>query len=361
MSAGRDAHSGPVIDCDVHCPVPTPEELEPFLSRHWNDYLREVGYRQLIGVNYTYPPWSDALSPTRGQSPQALAGDVFSQADLAILNVYYGLESQQHPYLVEALATAVNRWLEDRWLGGDDRLAGSVSVPPQHPDIAAAEIRRAASSGRFAAVLLPARAWAPYGSRQYWPIWDAAVDTGLTPAITYGGSIGTPSTPNGWVRSVFEDYSGFQQVFAAHITSLIANGVFDRFPDLNVVILESGWTWLPTLAWRMDAEWKAVRRELPWVTEPPSEYIRRHVRLTTQPIDATADVRALQLAFDHLGDDGMLVFGSDYPRAYEPDINLLLSTLDERQAQRVMSDNAVATYAWLSRQPVAAIPGAALG
>ncbi len=344
MSADRDAGAGLIIDCDVHCPLPSVEDLAPFLSKHWNDYLHQVGYQQLVGVNYTYPLWSEMLSPRRGESGDRLAVDVFSRADVAILNVYYGLESQQHPYLVQALSTAVNRWLDQHWLSTDDRYLGSVAVAPQHADTAAAEIRRAAGDGRFAAILLPARSWEPYGSQRFWPIWEAAAETGLTPAITYGGSIGTPSTPNGWVRSLFEEYAGFQQVFAAHISSLIANGVFNRFPDLKVVILESGWTWLPALAWRMDAEWKAVRREVPWVSSPPSDYIRRHVRLTTDPIDAAADERSIRLAIEHLGDDGMLMYGSDYPREYEPGIELLLASLDSRQTERIMSRNAIETY-----------------
>jgi hypothetical protein len=298
------------------------------------------------------------LSPTRGESAEELAADVLSRADIAILNVYYGLESQQHPYMVGALSTAVNQWLTETWLGSpDDRYLGSVAVAPQHAQIAAQEIRRAAGDGRFAAVLLPARSWEPYGNQRFWPIWEAAAETGLIPAITYGGSIGTPSTPNGWVHGLLEEYAGFQQVFAAHVSSLIANGVFNRFPDLKVVILESGWTWLPALAWRMDAEWKAVRREVPWVREPPSEYIRRHVRVTTQPIDAAPDPKSIRVAIEHLGDDGMLMYGSDYPREYEPGIELLLSSLTKHQAERVMSRNAIDTYRQLERH-LAASSGA---
>jgi predicted TIM-barrel fold metal-dependent hydrolase len=341
-----------VVDCDVHCPVPSVDALAPYLPKHWTDYLREVEFKQLVGVNSTYPAWSEMLAPARGGSIERVRADVLERADIAILNVYYGLESQQHPYLVQALATAVNRWLEAEWLAKDDRLLASVVVAPQHANSAAEEIRRAAADRRFVQVLLPARSWEPYGSQRYWPIWEAAAETGLTPAISYGGSIGTPPTPNGWVGSLFEEYAGFQQVFGAHVTSLIANGVFNRFPDLKVVLMESGWTWLPGLAWRIDSEWKAVRREVPWVSLPPSEYIKRHVRLTTQPIDARSEPKDLRNAVEQLGSDEMLMFGSDYPREYEPGIELLLAQLDTERSERILWRNAAETYGLEGRLPV---------
>jgi hypothetical protein len=133
MSASEALTQAPVryvVDCDVHCPVPSVDALAPYLPKHWTDYLREVEFKQLVGVNSTYPAWSEMLAPSRGQSIEQLTADVLERTDIAILNVYYGLESQQHPYLVQALATAVNRWLETEWLAKDDRLLASVVVAP---------------------------------------------------------------------------------------------------------------------------------------------------------------------------------------------------------------------------------------
>ena len=47
-----------------------------------------------------------------------------------------------------------------------------------------------------------------------------------------------------------------------------------------------GW---PALLWRLDAYWKALRSEVPWVKRPPSEYVREHVRLASQPIERPDD------------------------------------------------------------------------
>ena len=59
--------------------------------------------------------------------------------------------------------------------------------------------------------------------------------------------------------------------------------VFERLPDLRVTLLECGFAWLPPLLWRFDKDWKGLWREVPWVKEPPSGYVRRHIRATTAP------------------------------------------------------------------------------
>jgi predicted TIM-barrel fold metal-dependent hydrolase len=332
-----------IIDCDVHCGAPAPDVLTPYLERHWADYLRDAEYRQPFGINYSYPAWSALLNPPgRGTTLDAIRGSVLDRAERAIIHSYCGLETQTHPYLARALASAVNRWLQAEWLDADDRLLATAVIAPQDTEGAVDEIRRISEDKRFVGVLLAGRAFEPYGSHRYWPIWEAAAAAGLALTITYGGSSGGPPTPNGWVQSLFEEYGSYHQIFAAHVVSLVASGVFVRWPTLRAVVMDSGWTWLPGVLWRMDTEWKSVRREIPWVAEPPSEVARRHVRLTTQPIDA--DVAGLASALELLGSDELLVFGSDYPRESGLPVDALLPHLEPQQIERLLWRNAWETF-----------------
>jgi predicted TIM-barrel fold metal-dependent hydrolase len=118
------------------------------------------------------------------------------------------------------------------------------------------------------------------------------------------------------------------------------SGVFEQLPELRVVLLESGWTWLPSLLWRMDREWKGLRREVPWMTELPSAYVREHFRLTTNPTDAPADGAYVREMVEQLGSDGMLMFGSDYPHRYPAADDLLRRIAAAGAADGVMWGNA---------------------
>ena len=56
--------------------------------------------------------------------------------------------------------------------------------------------------------------------------------------------------------------------------------MFTKFPDLKVVLLESGFTWLPAHLWRLTKFWRGLRMEVPWVDRAPTDIVRDNVRLT---------------------------------------------------------------------------------
>ena len=116
--------------------------------------------------------------------------------------------------------------------------------------------------------------------------------TDLAILIAFGGATGLPPTATGWPSTYVEEYVDAGAIFQSQVNSLIFEGAFDRFPTLRVVLSESGWTWMPSLMWRMDKEWKGLRRDTPWVKRRPSEYMREHIRLTTAPTDRPSPERA---------------------------------------------------------------------
>ncbi len=97
--------------------------------------------------------------------------------------------------------------------------------------------------------------------------------------------------------------------------------------------------------WRFDKEWRNLRRLVPWVKRAPSEYIREHVRLTVQPLDAPTDTHSLLQVVDQLGSDDMLLYASDYPHLHAGDAEAgLLRHLPVSVAEKVRSENARAWY-----------------
>jgi hypothetical protein len=129
------------------------------------------------------------------------------------------------------------------------------------------------------------------------------------------------------------------------VLSLIAGGVFDQFPTLRVSLSECGWTWLPSLMWRLDKEWKGIHREVPWLKRAPSEYLREHLRLTTQPLDAPPNPEHLRQIIAQLGSDDLLMYASDYPHAHaDPEEPPFPIELPEPLRSKVMGENARAWY-----------------
>jgi len=71
-------------------------------------------------------------------------------------------------------------------------------------------------------------------------------------------------TSTGTAATYYEDYLYNSQIVAPNqVLSLVAEGVFDRYPDLRVCLAELGFAWLPSLLWRFDKDWKALWRENP--------------------------------------------------------------------------------------------------
>jgi predicted TIM-barrel fold metal-dependent hydrolase len=307
-----------LADCDVHAPAPSLEVLAPHLDGYWRDYAREAGFRAPSSIQTVYPAGAPTTMRAGADgSLEDLAAHLTREgASVAIVNCFSGVEALRNVDFAGALASAVNDWVAAEWLARDERLRAAIVVKPDDPAGAAAEVARLAGDPRFVHVLLPVRAERPYGNRAYWPLLEAAVAHGRPLALHFGGSSGNPPTPVGWPSYYVEEYVGMAHVFAAQITSLIAEGAFERFPALRVVLLESGWSWLPPLMWRLDKEWRGLRREIPWVKRAPSETIRAQMRAAIQPIDGPREAAGLLRLLEQIGGEDFLMFSSDYPHGH---------------------------------------------
>jgi predicted TIM-barrel fold metal-dependent hydrolase len=316
-----------VIDCDVHNVVASIEVLEPYLDDHWREV---IATSQFAGpTDQAHPPnlatsvradlidaAVDAAPP--GRSLETLRSQLLDPlaVQCAILSCDYGIDSVRNPDAAAALAQAVNDWQITEWLEPEPRLRASIVVPSQQPAMAVREIERAAAHPGFVAVYLPVRSAMPYGNRQWWPVFEAAVAHGLVVEIHFGGSPGLPPTASGWPTSWLEDYVDMASAFQSQLTSLISEGTFDRFPTLRVALIEAGFAWLPAFLWRFDKSWRGLRREVPWTRRAPSEYVHEHIRIALQPVDGPPEPAELLRVIDQLGSEELLMFSSDYPHRH---------------------------------------------
>jgi predicted TIM-barrel fold metal-dependent hydrolase len=310
-----------LIDCDFHDELDSIKDLYPYLSQRWREHLDSYGTRGPGGAYY--PRFMDHREDARPPSGRRSGSDVaHSRKDFldpynvahAILIPLTPAGRQSNPELDTALATAVNDWQVAEWLDPEPSLRASMIVPFEYPDAAVTEIERRAHDKRFVQVQFSGRPHEPMGRRKYWPIYEACARNGLHIMSHAFGSNGNPITGSGWASYYLEDHVGPAQAMQANIISLVAEGVFERFPELNLVSVENGFGWIPSLLWRLDNAWSLLRSEVPQVKRPPSEYVREHVYLTTQPVEEPHKPEYFSQMLEQYGEmTSHILFASDYP------------------------------------------------
>ena len=340
------------IDCDVHPTLPGLKTLLPYLNDHWRDSVVNRGIHELESISYppnspltARPDWrsenSKPASSVELLRDQAL--DPFGTR-FAILNCLYGVQLLFSEDMAAAFTRALNDWIAAEWLDKEPRLRASIVIPVQSPQMAAEEIEHRAADKRFVQVLLLVADEMPLGKRHYWPIYEAAERHGLPVGIHAGSNYRHPITAVGWPSYYTEDYAAQAQAFQSTLTSLICEGVFAKYPELRVVLLESGFTWLPAHLWRLSKYWQGLRMEVPWVDRSPTEIVRSNVRFSLQPVDGPPDPAQLQRLMDHMGSDELLLFSTDYPHWQFDGDAALPEGLSKNLARKIMVDNPLATY-----------------
>ena len=347
-----------IADCDIH-PVPASLEREvyPFLDQRWQANLETFGAFLRVGLQSGSPYMkgqpdaarADAWPPGGGRPGSSLDFMRKQHLDpnnvrLGILNPLRGGHGIQNLDLAAAFATAINKWQVEHWTSRDDRLKASVVVPSEDGAASAREIDRWAGNPHFAQVLLLSRTADPLGSRRYWPIYEAAARADLPVAVHAFGFSGYPATGGGWPSFYLEEMCSHAQSSQSVLTSMVVEGIFARWPKLRVVMVESGFGWLPPLAWRLDKIWKRLKQETPHLTRLPSEYIHDHVWISTQPMEEPEPREHAVDTIDWIGWDRVM-FATDYPHwDYDDPMQALPVRLGETQRRDFLLNNALRLY-----------------
>ena len=324
VSATQTAVNDGVIDCDIHPAIRSFEDLRPYMSARWWDYYTTYGLRSRQGfVKGTPYPKIAPSAMRRDAWPEiGLPGSDLKlmqtqhldahNIQLGVLNPLNPSGGDQNVDFSAALCSATNDWLLDTWTRKEKRLKASIMVAYEDGALAAAEIRRRAQDKDFVQVMLLSRTSEPLGKRRYWPIYEAAAEHNLPVAVHVFGYSGHPATNSGHPSFYLEEGAAHPAGIQASIASLIFEGVFDRYPDFRLLVIEAGFAWLPAFSWRLDKLWQRMRGEVPHVKRPPSEYIKERIWITTQPMEESPRPHQVVETMNDLGWD-RLMFASDYP------------------------------------------------
>ena len=209
-----------------------------------------------------------------------------------------------------AVAQGYNDWLVDVFGERSDRFAPTAIVPTIDVDAGVKEVYRVAKKG-FKLVSSPIHIdYQPYNLPVYEPPWDALEDTGMPLSLHFNtGTVDHLPDDAG-----DENLGGFLSYMVISMAEgvypachFVSSGIFQRHPNLHMVIVECGAGWLPWVLYTLDDQYQ---RKHMWI-EPklemkPSELFKRQGHTTFSD-----DVVALQM-LDFIGPEALL-WGSDYP------------------------------------------------
>jgi len=363
----------PIIDCDVHNRFKdrSMRELLPYLPRVYQEDVKQWGVNMPAGG---YPNGGDRGYRADSWPQDGYAGssvDLMREQLLDRYHVEYAvlLGQELRPLgtlpdadYAAALAHAYNEFLIEHWLAADARFRGAMLIATQDVPQAVKEIDRIGRHPGIVEVLVANGARLPYGNRYYHPIFEACEALGLPFALHTGsegvGINGQPSVA-GYGSYYVENRQVRPQGYMTHLTSLIFEGVFERFPKLRVVFVEGGYAWLAPFLWRLDADYRGLRDQTPWVRRPPSEYVWERVRFTSQPLEEPERPSQLLEVFAWNRADRTLMFASDYPHwDFDSPVDAFPRLPDELR-RRIFRDTAAELYGFAPRDAAAPSPSIA--
>jgi predicted TIM-barrel fold metal-dependent hydrolase len=270
------------------------------------------------------------------------------------------------PELTRAGAAAYNRWLADFCAQAPGRLCGQALVTFDDIDQAVQDVGWAQEHG-LGGITMPAL----YPGGTYFfdpaldPIWAAIEESGLP--ISQHGGVGAPTyTPPGLAAILTLAY---EHAFYSgrSLWQMIVGGVFDRFPGLRVVFVETEAYWIGPALQHFDKrmqlgdEWTEFAAHLQRArafSRMPSEYWATNCYAGISPFHpAQLPLAQLGSGYEPADEEFMLgtdraMFGVDYPHfesiypATREQVVALAAepTVTDADLERILFSNAVDVY-----------------
>jgi predicted TIM-barrel fold metal-dependent hydrolase len=219
----------------------------------------------------------------------------------------------------------------------------ALPVPAQDPDEARKLIERVGAEPGFCGIIIVTSGpIPPLGDRFYDPIYDAAEKYNL-PCILHSGFSGPDANTYAtglekWVESHSLDFVFSNMI---QLTSVVMQGVKERFPKLDFIFQESGIFYIPQMMYRLDNEYMRRRSEVPLLKKLPSEYIKDFY-YGTQPLELPTNMNHLKMVFEMIDAPNTLMYASDYPH-YDwdhPSCIERLTFLSEEDKFKILGENA---------------------
>ena len=242
------------------------------------------------------------------------------------------------PPFARAATRAYNDWLHEFYTGPHDRIRGVGLIPMVDVGFAVEEMHRMVEELGFVGAMLPSNiVKGSLGSPEYHPIYAAAEKLGCALAV-HGGA------HDNYGINDFNNFAGYHAIGHPHgmvvsLTSMLFNGVFDKYPGVKIGFLEGGLAWLFMVLERCNGSYSAFRPYDPKDEmlklndgESMREYILRHVAAGRIYLGIEGDEPDIGYAVSQFGSEAFF-FSSDFPHEVnEETIQAELDELDELES-----------------------------
>ncbi len=253
---------------------------------------------------------------------------------------------------------AHNRWLADFVSEAPERRAGIIQIFLGDVEGSVKEIEWAAEQGLRGGILVPGAPpdspFEPLYSDTYEPIWAAAAAVGL-PLNHHAGSA-TPNFGNYFPASLAMFMLEVQWWTQRALWHLMFSGVFERYPDLNYVITETGTSWVPDTLSKLDSFYHRMKHSrygsesifggqaVAKMSLTPAEYFNRQCYIGAsflRPAE-TEIVRSIGVDRIMWGSDYPHIEGS-YPHTREH-LRLTFARMTPEETTAILTENAAKVY-----------------
>jgi len=347
-----------VVDTDVHVHE-SPGKLAPYADMPWRIALENIADRPetYLDIPSFSPGVSDgsyqAKWPTAHEGARMVWDKDQMRTELNQLDIDLGLLFPDHllklPVLTQtdyasAIARAYNRWLVDTWASREDGLLGLIVACTHDPEDAAKEIAKYADHPDVVGVYLPCAGLDPlWGNPKYHPIFQAAQDYEM-PLLLHSVTVTHPVFPfnnHGFDTELARHATSHTFSIMANLVDMVTRGTFTRYPGLKFAVSEAGIAWMPWLMMKLDKEYLERRRDVPFLKEKPSHYLKR-VYVSTQPIEEPDDLGDIVKLMELYDGEDRTIFASDWPHHdFDHPMKIVQVPFTEEVRRKVMGENAL--------------------
>ena len=356
-----DVQASYVVDADFHL-EPTAEDLVPYfeddrMRRRFDTYgYPEFGFllNRTLAKNYDDP----SISGIRTMGHARTGEDVKTAVDAIGVDqplVTFGvnqLGSIQEPLVKTAVCQAFTDYALDRVTSVDDDIKVVAPIPHWDPDAAVAELERIGDEPDVVGAYGWIGPYGLFGRKDLDPVFELLTDLDL-PLVLHHAADDNRFTPNTQSMRTFVEWTWVNPCAQAiqNTANMVMTGVFDDFPDLNVVYQEAGTNWLPFLAYRLDEVYadhsgdlmfteRAYEAGREYLERAPSEYIFDNFYTCSQVFVKPDSPKVFRQLLDLSRARDTLIYSSDFPHyTFDPPA-WLSKVLPEELREPVLHENA---------------------